>query len=106
MGVNASAHLSLICFSGIFQFRTDFNEYKLSFADDYPADIYLLKVNNRNTRTRCKIYSKLRSAFIVSFEHISYLILVFPCKARRSLQFEGLHSLFTILVEYFKNIQV
>ena len=25
----------------------------------YPADIYLLKVNNRSTRTRCKICSKL-----------------------------------------------
>ena len=24
-----------------------------------PADIYLLKVNNRNTRTRCEICSKL-----------------------------------------------
>ena len=24
-----------------------------------PADIYLLKVNNRNNRTRCEIYSKL-----------------------------------------------
>ena len=26
---------------------------------DIPADIYLLKVNNRNTRTRCEICSKL-----------------------------------------------
>ena len=25
----------------------------------YPANIYLLKVNNRNTRKRCEIYSKL-----------------------------------------------
>ena len=25
----------------------------------FPAAIYLLKVNNRNTRTRCKICSKL-----------------------------------------------
>ena len=51
--------------------------------------ICLLKVNNRNTRTRCKIYWKLtiktperrqwrRSAvFIVNFEHISHLVLVF-----------------------------
>ena len=54
-----------------------------------PADIYLLKVNNRNTRTRCEICSKLtikkpeqrqsrRSGFfIVNFEHISHLVLVF-----------------------------
>ena len=53
------------------------------------AGIYLLKVNNRNTRTRCEIFSKLtkkiperhhwhRSGiFIVNFEHISHLVLVF-----------------------------
>ena len=42
-----------------------------------PVDIYLLKVNNRNTRTRCEICSKLTiriperrpSVSIVSFEH-------------------------------------
>ena len=27
--------------------------------EHYPVAIYLLKVNNRNTRTRCEIYSKL-----------------------------------------------
>ena len=55
----------------------------------YPAGIYLLKFNNRNTRTQCEICSKLtiktverrhwrRSAvFIVNFEHISHLVLVF-----------------------------
>ena len=54
-----------------------------------PADIYLLKVNNRNTREKCEICSKLtikipeqrqwrRSGiFIVNFEHISHLFLVF-----------------------------
>ena len=56
----------------------------------YPAGIYLLKVNNRNTRTKCEICSKItikipergqwrRSGiFIVNFEHISHLVLVFP----------------------------
>ena len=55
----------------------------------YPAGIYLLKVNNRNTRTRCEICSKLTiktperrqwrrsGVFIVNFEHISHLVLVF-----------------------------
>ena len=53
----------------------------------YPADIYLLKVNNGNTRTRCEICPKLTvktpehsgcpGTFIVSFEHISHLVLVF-----------------------------
>ena len=53
-----------------------------------PANIYLLKVNKRNGRTRCGICSKLtikiperrqwrRSGiFIVNFEHISRLVLV------------------------------
>ena len=53
------------------------------------AGIYLFKVNNRNTRTRCEICSKLTiktierhqwrrlGAFIVNFKHISYLVLVF-----------------------------
>ena len=30
-----------------------------NFSRGNPAGIYLLKVNNRNTRTRCEIYSKL-----------------------------------------------
>ena len=54
-----------------------------------PNGIYLFKVNNRNTRTRCEICSKLTintperrqcrrsGVFIVSFEHISHLVLVF-----------------------------
>ena len=54
-----------------------------------PAGIYLLKVNNRNTRTRCEIYSKLtikiperlqwhRSGIvIVNFQRILLLVLVF-----------------------------
>ena len=41
------------------------------------AGIYLLKVINRNTRTGCEICSKLAKIFIVNFEHISYLNLVF-----------------------------
>ena len=53
----------------------------------FPPGIYLLKVNNRNTRAWCEICSKLgiktperchwrRSGhFIVIFEHISHLVL-------------------------------
>ena len=53
------------------------------------APIYLFKVNNRGTRLRCKICSELtiktperrqwrRSGiFIVNFEHIPHLALVF-----------------------------
>ena len=57
--------------------------------NSYTAGIYMFKVNNRNTRKRCEICSKLtiktpyrrqwrRSAiFIVNFEHISHLALVY-----------------------------
>ena len=55
----------------------------------HPANIYLLKVNNKGTRKRCKICSKLTiktpqicqwlcsGVFVVNFEHISYIFLVF-----------------------------
>ena len=53
-----------------------------------PTGNYTFKVNNRKTRTRCEICPKVaiktperrrhRSAvFIVNFEHISHLVLVF-----------------------------
>ena len=55
----------------------------------YPLGIYLLKVVIRSTRTRCEICSKLiikrperhhwrrSGVFIINFEHISLLVLVF-----------------------------
>ena len=61
-------------FSGVFRW------YKIR---TFPANIYLFKVNNRNTSTRCEIYSNLiiktpgrrhwrrSDVFIVDFEHIS-----------------------------------
>ena len=54
-----------------------------------PAGNYMFNVNDRNTRTRCEICSKLTTktperrhwhrsgVFIGSFEHISHLVLVF-----------------------------
>ena len=54
-----------------------------------PANIYLFKVNNRNTRKKCEICHKLTiktpewrkwrrtGVFIVNPEHISHLFLVF-----------------------------
>ena len=57
--------------------------------NDNPAGIYLLKINNRNTRKRYEICSKLTiktperrqwrrsGVFIVNFERISHLVLVF-----------------------------
>ena len=70
------------------------------YKHDRPAGNYMFKVNNKNTRTRCKICSKLtiqiperrhwrrsgifivnfwrRSGiFIVNSEHISHHVLVF-----------------------------
>ena len=55
----------------------------------YPVGIYMFKVSNRNTRSRCEVYSKLTiktperrhwrrsSVFILNFEYISHLALVF-----------------------------
>ena len=54
-----------------------------------PAGYYMFKDNNRNTKTRCEICSELTmntperrhwrrsGVFIVNFEHISHLALVF-----------------------------
>ena len=57
-----------------------------------PAGIYLLKVSNRNTRARCEICLKLiikspelklkiktsgSGVFIINFEHVSQLVLIF-----------------------------
>ena len=67
------------------------NSYKSAiYRNSYPAGtISLLKVNNRNTRTRCEICSKLTiktpeqrqwhcsGVFPVDLEHISHLVLVF-----------------------------
>ena len=50
-------------------------------GEEIPASIYLFKGSNRNTRTRCGICSICQgchsSVFIVNFEHISHLALVF-----------------------------
>ena len=60
-----------------------------SFVDSLPAGNYILKVNNRNARTKCEICSKLTiktperrkwrcySIFIVNFEYIWHLVLMF-----------------------------
>ena len=57
--------------------------------DQDTAGIYLLKVNNKNTRTRCETCLKLKiktperrqkrrsGVFIVDFEDISHVVLEF-----------------------------
>ena len=66
-----------------------------------PAGIYLLKVNNRDTRTRCEICSKLTiktperrqwrrsGVFNFNLERISHLILVFLLLTRKMLLMAG-----------------
>ena len=61
----------------------------LQTAFEIPANIYLFKVNNGNIGKRCEICSELTrkkpeqrqgrcsGVFIVNFEHISHLFLVF-----------------------------
>ena len=50
-----------------------------SFSTGNPSNICLFKVNNRNTRKKCEIFSKLtiKTVFIVNFENISHFFLVF-----------------------------
>ena len=57
---------------------------KLFYKTNNPVGNHMFKVNNKNTRTRCKKCSKLtiktperRRVFIVNLEHISHLVLVF-----------------------------
>ena len=63
------------------------DDMKLQLTSFYPAGIYLLRVNNRNTRTRCETKLTIKTperphwhhsdVFIVNCEHISNLVLVF-----------------------------
>ena len=60
-------------------------------CSNFPAGIYLFKVNSGNDRTMFEIYSKLTTiktrercywrgscVFIVNFEQISHIVLLFP----------------------------
>ena len=64
------------------------NDYNVACTRCYsPAENYMFNVNNKNTRRMCEIYSKLTiktpegrlssGVFIVNFEHISHLALLF-----------------------------
>ena len=71
------------CFSALYLLVVPFYNH-LSFLASLPAEIYLLKVNYRNTKKKCEICSELTietseqghwrgsDVFIVNFEHISY----------------------------------
>ena len=76
----------------------------------FPAKIYLFKVNNRNTKKRCEISSKLIiktperrqwghcGVLIFNFEHISHLFLVFLLLTLTGL---GLTTLLKLLPPLF-----
>ena len=78
-------HITVMCALIYGKTLLVFKPMKLTF----PAGIYLLKLNNRNTRTRCEKFSKLTikiperrqwhrsGVFIINFEHSSHLVLVF-----------------------------
>ena len=60
------------------------NNHNTAISKMIPANIYLLKVNNGNTRIRREVCSKLKiktpddvTVFIVNFEHVSHPFLVF-----------------------------
>ena len=54
------------------------SKYLVTMRCHVSANIYLVKVSNRNFRKRCEICSKLiKILFIVNFKHISHLFLVF-----------------------------
>ena len=78
----------------------------------FPANIYLFKVNNRNTRKRCEICSKLTITFtpfsgvsIVDFEHVivSWVnVLFLPVMLFLNLlSLELTYSIFKILFHTF-----
>ena len=60
----------------------------------YPAGIYLLKVNNRNTRTRCEICSKLiikyQNNALASFRYLYCWLWTYftPCSIVSIVNFE------------------
>ena len=54
------------------------------------TSIYFFKLNNRNNRKRCEMYSKLiQSVFIFNFKHISHLFLVFLLLILNKWMFAG-----------------
>ena len=75
----------------------------------FPAGIYLLKVNKRNSRARCEIYSKLTikiperrqwrrfGIFIVNLEHISHLVLVFLLLTLKGCEWADFYCIYLFL---------
>ena len=87
---NCKASVSTIVMKAIYKHSKTFQHGHMTMAKaSFLAVMYMLEVNNRNTRARCEICSMLTrktperrhclrsGVFIVNFEHISHLVLVF-----------------------------
>ena len=103
-----SVSASLVKKSTPGSFKCDREDLKMtSFLGLFPSGNYMFIVNNRNTRTRCEICSKLTikiperrhwrrsGVFIVNFEHISYLFLVFQLLTLSRWMQAGLYNSIT-----------
>ena len=60
---------------------------KKSLTLHVPADNYMFKVNNRNTRTRCEIYSKLTIK-----TRVTYIKYFAPCFSVSIVNFEQVNA--------------
>ena len=98
--------------SPVFQEETDYlYRHSRDSTKANPTGNYMFKVNNRNTRKRCKICSKLTiktpershcrraGAFIINFEQISYLFLVFLLLNLKKLTLAGKHEVIDMPVQ-------
>ena len=69
-----------------------------------PANVYLFKVNNRNTRKRCKVYSKLiktpeRRQWLVLVSLLFFLLLFLLLTLNKSKLAENHLTYWTIFIE-------
>ena len=72
------SHFTTLCMKGLRSNAFDSQLTQPAFTFSKLTIEALEQINNRNTRTKCEICSKLTiNVFIVTFEHISHLVLVF-----------------------------
>ena len=81
---NSTEHHCFRKKSSIIDFRLDSKHASEYYASHFQTDNYMLKVNYRNTKTRCEICSNVEichwrrsGVFIVNFKYTSQLALVF-----------------------------
>ena len=84
-----SRSINSLCETDLIETMFSFLHRESQSVAPYLAEVYLLKVNKRNTRTRCEVCSKLTiktperrywhcsGVLIVNFEHILHFVLIF-----------------------------